>query len=72
MVAIANRIPIKGSNVINIVYDATALRAWVSYAKGETEAYLRPYVYIDLKKIDSDHNGVFDLDEHARPSLGSN
>ena len=72
MVALANKIPIKGSNVINIVYDATALRAWVSYAKGETEAYLRPYVYIDLKKIDSDHNGIFDLDEHARPSLGSN
>lgn len=72
MVALANQIPIKGSNVINIVYDATALRAWVSYAKGNTEAYLRPYVYIDLKKIDSDHNGISDLDEQAKVTLGSN
>lgn len=72
MVELANQIPIKGSNVINIVYDATALRAWVSYAKGNTEAYLRPYVYIDLKKIDSDHNGVFDLEEYAKSTVGGN
>jgi isopenicillin-N N-acyltransferase like protein len=72
MVALANKIPIKGGNVVNIVYDATALQFWVSYAKGTQEAYLRPYVHVDLKAIDSDGNGVADLEEHAKLPLASN
>jgi isopenicillin-N N-acyltransferase like protein len=66
LVALANRIPIKGGNVENVVYDATALRMWVSYAKGSQEAYLRPYTFIDLTKIDADGDGAADL-KASRP-----
>lgn len=52
LVALANKIPIKGGNVVNVVYDATDLRMWVTYAQGNTEAYLRPSVLIDLKELD--------------------
>jgi hypothetical protein len=51
LVKLANQIPIKGDNVVNVVYDATALRLWVSYAKGNREAYQRPYVFLDLKML---------------------
>jgi uncharacterized protein (DUF302 family) len=51
LVDLANRIPIKGGNVMNVVYDATALKLWVSYAKGGQEAYERPYVFLDLKPL---------------------
>ncbi len=61
LIELANRIPIKGGNVVNTVYDATDLRLWVSYAKGNQEAYLRPYVYLDLKTLDADHDGVPDF-----------
>ena len=61
--ALANTIPIKGGNVVNVVYDATALRMGVSYAKAGQEAYTRPYTYIDLKKIDADGNGKPDMSE---------
>jgi hypothetical protein len=57
LVQLANQIPIKGGNVVNVVYDATALRLWVSYAKGEKEAYQRPYVFIDLRALDADGDG---------------
>lgn len=63
LIALANQIPIKGGNVENVVYDATALRMWVSYAQGSEEAYKRPYVFIDLKKLDANLNGQPDLDE---------
>lgn len=61
LVELANSIPIKGGNVENVVYDATALRMWVSYAKGDKEAYQRPYAFIDLKQIDADGDGKPDL-----------
>lgn len=48
LVALANQIPIKGGNCVNAVYDATALKAWISYAKDQTEAYKRPYVFVDM------------------------
>jgi hypothetical protein len=63
LVELANKIPIKGGNVENVVYDATGLRMWVSYAKAGKEAYLRPYTYIDLKTIDADGNGKADLSQ---------
>lgn len=61
LIAIANQIPIRGGNVVNAVYDATALKLWVSYAKGEREAYLRPYTLVDLEKLDADNDGAPDL-----------
>lgn len=61
LVALANKIPIKGGNVVNVVYDATALRMWVTYAKGDREAYLRPSVFLDLKALDADENGTPDV-----------
>jgi hypothetical protein len=41
VIELANRIPIKGGKVENVVYDATALRMWVSYAAGQAEASTR-------------------------------
>ena len=50
MIKMACSIPIKGGNVLDVVYDATSLELWVSYAKDETEAYLRPFVHLDIKQ----------------------
>ncbi len=61
LIALANRIPIKGGNVMNVVFDATALRLWVSYAGGGQEAYQRPYVFLDLATLDADHDGKPDF-----------
>lgn len=61
LIALANRIPIKGGNVMNVVFDATALRLWVSYAGGDKEAYQRPYVLLELAKLDSDGDGKPDF-----------
>ncbi|MCC6493770.1 MAG: hypothetical protein IT424_12210 [Pirellulales bacterium] len=57
LIALANQIPIKGGNVMNAVFDATAMRLWVSYAHADHEAYQRPYVYLDLAKLDADQDG---------------
>ena len=61
MIHIANQIPIRGGNVVNVVYDATALRLWVSYAHGDQEAYRRPYTRIDLKNLMTYQGGTPDL-----------
>lgn len=61
LIELANRIPIRGGNVENVVYDATGLKLWVSYAKGEVEAYRRPYAMLDLKTLDADADGQADL-----------
>jgi hypothetical protein len=61
LVQVANTIPIKGDNVMNVVYDATAMRMWISYAKGDKEAYQRPYVFVDLKTLDADKDGKADI-----------
>jgi len=61
LIALANKIPIKGGNVENVVYDATGMRLWVSYARDTTEAYLRPYAMLDLKALDADQDGASDL-----------
>lgn len=63
MIALANSIPIKGGNVMNSVFDGTALRLWVSYAGGGKEAYQRPYVHLDLMALDGDRDGRPDLAE---------
>lgn len=48
LVDIACQIPIKGGNVLDVVYDATALECWISYARGDVEAYQRPFVHLKL------------------------
>jgi hypothetical protein len=65
MIALCNHIPIKGHSVVNAVFDATALRLWVSYARGDREAYLSPYVLLDLNRLDGDGDGTPDLREGA-------
>ena len=61
MIKLANSIPIKGGSVVNVVYDATALRMWVTYAHGDEEAYQRPSVFLDLRTLDADKDGKPDL-----------
>ncbi len=61
MIALANHIPIKGGNVENVVYDATALKLWVSYAHGDEEAWQRPYVEVNLRTLDANADGKPDL-----------
>lgn len=48
LVDIACQIPIKGGNVLDVVYDATALEFWVSYASNDAEAFERPFVHVKL------------------------
>jgi len=54
---------------MDVVFDATALRLWVSYAGGGKEAYQRPYVFLDLTTLDADGDGQPDI---ASPSRASN
>jgi isopenicillin-N N-acyltransferase like protein len=51
MIQLADSIPIRGDNVLDAVFDGTALRLWVSYAHGDQEAYQRPYVFLDLRAL---------------------
>jgi hypothetical protein len=46
---------------MNAVFDATALRVWVSYAGAGQEAYQRPYVFLDLATLDADADGQPDV-----------
>jgi len=67
MMKLACSIPIRGGNVLDAIFDATALRLWVSYAGGGKEAYQRPFVFLDLTKLDGDHDGRPDLQEGSQP-----
>lgn len=60
LVDLANHIPIKGGNVMNVVFDATGMRLWVSYGHGHQEAYERPYAFLDLAQLDADGDGAPD------------
>ena len=49
MIQLSKAIGTIGGNLLNAVYDATALECWVAYANGRDEcAYRRPYVHIKL------------------------
>jgi hypothetical protein len=63
MVNLANSIATAGSNVMNVVYDATDLELWTAFAEGAAEASSQPYVYVDLKGFDSDGDGIGDIVE---------
>ncbi len=49
MIDLVCKIPIKGANVLDVIYDATALEFWVAYAEKQDEAYKRPFVHVKLK-----------------------
>ncbi|MBN2290795.1 MAG: hypothetical protein JXM70_00125 [Pirellulales bacterium] len=49
VIDLTRKVPIRGGNLMAAVYDATDLRLWVSYAKGKTEAYKRPFIPVNLK-----------------------
>lgn len=71
MMDLACRIPIKGGNVLNAVFDATALRLWVTYAGTDAEAYQRPFVFLDLTTLDGDADGQPDLVEKSADANGN-
>jgi hypothetical protein len=71
LIALANQIPIKGGNVLNAVFDATALRLWVAYAGRGREAYQNPYVFLDLAALDRDGDGRPDILEGGRDANGN-
>jgi len=49
MIKICRKIPIKGGNLLDVVYDATAVEAWIAYAEKMDEAYKRPFVHFRLQ-----------------------
>lgn len=51
MIDLVKAIPIKGANVLGVVYDATTFEMWFSYAQGETEAYKQAFLYLDVKPL---------------------
>jgi hypothetical protein len=71
MMQLAQSIPIRGGNVVDVVFDATALRLWVAYAHGDKEAYQMPVAFLALRKLDSDHDGKGDLKEGAADRNGN-
>jgi isopenicillin-N N-acyltransferase like protein len=71
LLAVANQIPIRGGNVLNAVFDATALRLWAAYAGEGKEAYQRPAVFLDLARLDGDGDGLPDLAEGGRDRDGN-
>ena len=70
LVEAACRIPIKGANVLDAVFDATALRVWISYAAGDLEAYERPFLFLDLLGLDADGDGRPDVEEGSGDADG--
>jgi isopenicillin-N N-acyltransferase-like protein len=70
LVEAACSIPIEGANVLNVVFDATGLRAWIGYAAAEREAYQRPFVFLDLTALDGDGDGRPDIEEGGADTDG--
>lgn len=68
---VACAIPIKGGNVLDAVFDATDLVAWVSYAGAGGEAYERPFVRLALAALDGDGDGDGDLAEGSADANGN-
>jgi len=49
MIQLSKAIGSLGGNLLNAVYDGTALECWVAYANGADEcAYRRPYIHIKM------------------------
>jgi len=50
MISLSKLVADMGSNLMDVVYDATTLEIWVAYANGQEEAALQKYVHVDMKK----------------------
>ncbi len=50
MIELSKLVADDGGNLMDVVYDATTLEMWVTYANGREDAALQPYVHIDLTK----------------------
>ncbi len=50
MIALSRLVADMGSNLMDVVYDATTLEIWVAYANGDEDAALQKYVHIDMKE----------------------
>ncbi len=48
MIQLSKSVATPGGNLLNVVYDATALEMWVAYAEKEEDAFQRPYIHVDL------------------------
>jgi|GEM_PF-550080 len=48
MIDLSQAVATIGGNLMNVVYDATTLEMWIAYAEGSENAYLRPYVYLNM------------------------
>ncbi len=70
MIQLANSIPIKGDNVVDVVYDATALEFWCAYAEADQEAYTQPYVHVQPLTFDGDGDGISDVEEGGMDADG--
>ena len=70
LIDIANKIPIVGGNVVDVVYDATALEFWIAYAEGSVEAYQQPYVHVVIDALDGDGDGIGDRAEGSADADG--
>ncbi len=49
LIKLSKAVASKNGNLVNVVYDATALELWVGYAQGQDDASTRPYVPVKLK-----------------------
>ncbi|KAA3658704.1 MAG: hypothetical protein DWQ10_10615 [Calditrichaeota bacterium] len=54
MIALSKALADDGGNLLNIVYDGTALRMWVAYAENEADASTQTYVPFSLSKYLTD------------------
>jgi hypothetical protein len=68
VIDIVKRIPIEGANVLNVVYDATGLEFWVSYANGATEAYELPFVHGRFADYAENFEAALEKAEAASPA----
>lgn len=48
MIQLSRQLAQKGGNLLNVVYDATALRMWIAYAENDEDAASRSYVELPL------------------------
>jgi PhoPQ-activated pathogenicity-related protein len=70
MIDLSRSVATHGSNVMDVVYDATALEFWVAFAEGPVEAYLQPYVHVSFSGLDGDQDGIPDLVEGTADADG--